>query len=70
MADELTQKITECYHEATQHQERARKAWLPSTRRRHSDMATRWLVLAQSYHMRLNLKRALGNRSDAKRETV
>jgi hypothetical protein len=70
MADELTQKIADCYQEATQHQKRARKAWLPSTRRRHSDAAVRWLTLARSYHLRLNLKRVLGDTSDAECETV
>ena len=70
MADELTEKITECYLQATKHQEHARKAWLPSTRRRHSDTAVQWLALAQSYQLRLSLKRALGNTSDVERETV
>ena len=68
MADELTEKITECYHQASQHQERDRKAWLPSTRRWHSDVAVQWLALAQSYHMRLNLKRTLGQASDSGHE--
>ena len=60
MPDELTKSIIECYRQATQQQQHARRAWLPSNRRHHSEMAKRWLALAQSYQLRLDMKRVLG----------
>lgn len=69
MADELTKAIAECYRLTTEHQQYARKAWLPSSRRYHLEMAERCAALAQSYQLRLILKRAL-DESSADREAA
>ena len=56
MAWDLQNAAAECRLEAAEFQRRARKAWLPSTRRFYLESADNFLRLAEGYERHLNLK--------------
>jgi hypothetical protein len=57
---DLQRAAAECRRHAAEFKREAQKAWLPSRRRYHLEMAESWLALAENYEFHLNLRRNIG----------
>ena len=68
MAWDLQKAAAECRTEAEEFQRRARKAWLPSSRRFYLETADSFLRLAEGYERHLNLKQSMDRLKELRAE--